>query len=433
MTQQIKRVAVIGAAGKMGRGIALLLLQEMARSEAESTGNVGRGEFRLTLIDADEVRLNGLWIYLKPHLVKYAGQNINALRRAFAKRIDLIENSDMIEAFVEGSLAMLARSTDPMAARGSELVFEAVAEELEIKVKLLRALKAILGPTAYYFSNTSSIPIGVLDREAGLDQKIIGFHFYNPPPLQKLVELIPCEGCAPELVQMSEELGKRLGKRLVHSRDIAGFIGNGHFMREVCYACQRVQVLAKSSSREEAITFLNRVTQNYLLRPMGIFQLIDYVGIDVCHHILATMQRYLPKEQFAAPLLDEMLKLGIRGGQEGDGTQRPGFFRYEQGKPIAVFALEQRDYGVLPHMPWFDQIPGGETWSRLVKDPKRAEKLRTFFQELSKENHPAAEEARTYLHYSKQVAEKLVKDGVAARIEDVNAVLELGFGHLYGA
>lgn len=440
MQQFLRQVAVLGAAGKMGRGIAYLLLQEMAREEAEQTGRVGAGDYRLVLIDPCEQGLDTLWDYFKPQLIKYAGQNINALRRFFVKRNDLVENGEMINEFVDGALLLVRRSANLDAAKGVQWVFEAIAEDFERKRQTFQTLRKLLHPSARIFTNTSSIPISYLDQQAQLEHRIIGFHFYNPPPLQKLVELIPCRDSAKETVEAALELGRRLGKTLVIAHDIAGFIGNGHFMREVIYAFHRVQQLASQSSLVESLYLLNRVSQKFLLRPMGIFQLIDYVGLDVCQKILIVMKCHISGESFACPLLDELLGKGVLGGQQPDGSQKDGILHYENGQPTAIYSIKTGSYELLASAPWVEHcdkevapLPAGtESWGRLHKDPHREDKLKGYFAELKQSQSRGAAEARAYLQASKEIAEKLVADGVASTPADVNTVLQLGFSHLYG-
>lgn len=430
LNEWLKQVAVLGAAGKMGRGIALLLLQEMARVEAETLGTVGSGEYQLTLVDTDEKQLNAIWRYLQPQLVKYATQDINALRRYFSKRSDLVENREMIQAFVEGCLLLLRRSNQVSAVKGSRLVFEAVAEDFSLKKSVYQTISSILEPSTIYLTNTSSIPIEFLDEQSGLNHRLIGFHFYNPPPLQKLLELIPSAQGAPEVKEIAQELGKRLGKKLITSADVAGFIGNGHFMRELCYACERVEALSPTHGQEGAIHLLNSVTQKLLLRPMGIFQLADYVGIDVCQKILGIMSCHIRGETFHCSLVDEMVSRRALGGQDGKGSQKPGFFAYADGKISGIYNRGEQSYQPLDTIPL---PPQAETWARLIKDPNRASKLKAHFDSLWKDQGIEAKEAQAYLLRSRQIAEQLVSSGVATSIEDVNTVLEMGFSHLYGA
>ncbi|MDP1835114.1 MAG: 3-hydroxyacyl-CoA dehydrogenase family protein [Chlamydiales bacterium] len=430
----LQHVAVIGAAGKMGRGISLLLLEEMARLEAETTGAIGQGKFRLVLIDTDEDALDNLRQYLKPNILKWAERHINALRVSFKDNPKLVDNADIVRAFVDGAMNMIHPSIDVKRAIGSSLVFEAVIEDLHIKANLFKELeKGHKETSTFYFTNTSSIPIQLLEEHAGLKHQVIGFHFYNPPPVQPLVELIVDESNS-DLKALAVEMGRRLNKTLVPSNDVAGFIGNGHFLREISYACEQVAELSAQFGEEAAICIVDAVTHHFLLRPMGIFQLVDYVGIDVAKRIGSMMSHNIKGLQLHLDLIDRMVAAGITGGQRGDGSQKDGFFRYLEGFPEAVYSLKQKDYIPLPDIgALIGPLPEGHApWKKLLKDPLKQSKLYAYFHNLFSESSPGNLLAQKFLRQSRQFAQDLVTTGVAANNEDVNLILENGFAHLYG-
>jgi 3-hydroxyacyl-CoA dehydrogenase len=190
LNEVLKHVGVLGAGGKMGSGIAILLLQEMAYLEAETTEEVGNGDFRLVLIDANEAALQNFAKEMKSYLIKYAERHINALRSFFASNAALISNFDIIQYFVDGAMRRVRFDTDPQAAKNSLLIFEAIVEDVETKVDVFSRLAKNISSDALFLTNTSSIPIHLLNEKARLNNRIIGFHFYNPPLVQKLVELI---------------------------------------------------------------------------------------------------------------------------------------------------------------------------------------------------------------------------------------------------
>lgn len=430
----LQRVAVIGAAGKMGRGIALVMLQEMARTEAANTGDVGRGNYRLVLVDSDENALEGLRRYFTPHLQKWAERNINALRTAFARNDKLIDNSDIINAFVEGALNIPQTSTNIEKAKGSNLVFEAVVEDPLVKKELFQKLRHIQGnQTTYYFTNTSSIPISQMEKDADLKHKIIGFHFYNPPPVQPLVELI-ANDASDDLKAVALEIGRRLHKTLVPSNDIAGFIGNGYFLREISHACQQVANLTPKYGQETAICIVDAITRDFLIRPMGTFQLVDYVGLDVALRIGAIMTRNITGLRLHFDLIEQMVAAGITGGQKGDGAQKDGFFQYQGGVPSGTYNLQKRAYQPLSNVEEIiGKPPTGHTlWKSLIKDPHKQSKLYAYFHTLFAEQSVGATLAQETLRQSREYAQELVRSGVAHSGEDVNLVLQHGFAHLYG-
>ncbi len=429
----LKRVAVIGAGGKMGRGISFLLLQEMSQKLFTES------DLKLTLIDVDEKSLLGLKTYLKNQLVKFAEKNIIYLRDLYSKNESLIDNKEIIDDFVEKSLSIVREGTELNSAKDAKLVFEAILENVDLKIKIFSSLSQICSSETYFFSNTSSIPISVLDSLSCLHGRIIGYHFYNPPPVQKLVEVIPASTTKKELIEIGFELGKRLKKILVTSMDKAAFIGNGHFLRDVSYVLEKLDSL--KIPKVEAIYCMNRISQDFMLRPMGIFQLLDYVGIDVADFIYAIMEKYLPSEKFEHRLIGEMVRNKIKGGQFADGSQKDGFLKYENNKPVGVYSLEEGRYILFNEGDWrkkcdekLGSLPKSHlTWKVLSKDKQKEEKLSFYFKELFQMTTWGAELAKEYLIYSKKIAQKLVEEGVAKSTLDVNLVLMNGFYHLYGA
>lgn len=433
----LRKVAVIGAAGKMGSGISLLLLQEIARTEAEKTGEAGSGEYTLTLIDANEQALFSLRRYLRAQLTKYAEKNINSLREYYAANHDLISNEEILRAFVDGALDCTRFETELTSAKDSIFVFEAILEDVASKITTFSNLKAMSRKDQYYLTNTSSIPISLLNETCHLDNRIIGYHFYNPPAIQKVLEVVETANVEPQLHAMAIELAKRLHKVVVRSHDIPGFIGNGLLIPEIIFACNQARALAKEHSLplSQAITLINQVTQEYLLRPMGVFQLMDYVGIDVCQNIAKIMSIYLPDATLKDELIDALLAAGIKGGQHGDGSQKDGVFQYKQQSISGVYDLKEKKYltlfpgaqsilGELPQKPL--------TWKDLQNDSDKINKIKKYFDLIFQQNTLGAALAKASLKHSRQIARNLIEAGVADRLEDVDTVLKNGFFHVYG-
>lgn len=435
---RLQHVAVLGAGGKMGSGIALLVLQEMSRLQLQRNGRADGA--RLHLVDASDAALDGLQGYLRGQLVRWAEKNINALRSGYSSRQDLVENGEMIQCFTNEAMANLRPATDARGIQGAHLIFEAIVENAAVKIGLFKELKELCGPDTFFLTNTSSIPIQYLDREAGLNGRIIGFHFYNPPAVQKLVEVINAPSTIPELSALAEELGKSLRKILVPSHDVAGFIGNGHFMRDLLYGLQLVEELEKDHDDHLAAYKVNKVSQDFMIRPMGILQLIDYVGLDVCQLILTTMREHLNDASLHSPRLDELLTKGVRGGQNSDGTQKDGLIRYVKNKPAGFYSLAKGAYVDCAEGDWtaradqeLGNLPEGWLpWKTLLGDKQRPDKLKVYFDQLFAADSPGARLAVRYLERSREISAELVSGGIAARSEDVNQVLENGFFHLYG-
>ncbi|MEI7662350.1 MAG: 3-hydroxyacyl-CoA dehydrogenase NAD-binding domain-containing protein, partial [Bacteroidota bacterium] len=287
------------------------------------------------------------------------------------------------------------------------------------------------------FFYTSSIPITKLDEGAGLGGRIIGFHFYNPPAVQKLVEIIKAENTLPGVEEFALAYAKSLRKVVVPSHDVAGFIGNGHFMRDILHAASEVEKLGSGFSFVEAVYAMNRISQDLLVRPMGIFQLVDYVGVDVCSFIMSVMDHHLKEETIHCPLLDRLLALGVKGGQYSDGSQKDGILKYEKGRPVAIFDPATKAYVAISGIQAgvdakLGALPVAPAWKTVVGNKAKEEILRDYFGQLKAASGLGAELARFYATRSCEIGQQLVNSGVAGNENDVNTVLLTGFFHAYG-
>ncbi len=435
--ERLQNVSVLGAAGKMGSGILLLTAVEMADLSLKPE-NKGK-TFCLNAIDVSHEGLAGLMKYLKAQLQKVAEKKTVLLRKLYEDRSDLIENEDIINEYVFDVMNIVRPVTTIESAYDSHLVFEAIIENLDLKNKLLSQINENNLHNPWFFTNTSSIPIHILDKGAKLDGRILGFHFYNPPAVQRLVELITIDKNSEEMVEFAMAYAKGLRKVVVPSNDFAGFIGNGHFMRDALHGIKEVERLSAEMPFVESVYTINKVSQDFLVRPMGIFQLIDYVGVDVVKFIMQVMNPNLKDEDLHSDLLDKLMKMGVKGGQKSDGSQKDGFLKYEKGKPVAIFNPETNNYegiadfsascdeklGVLPQSwkPW-----KVVNFSRGKKDAM----LESYFNELNDMDTMGAQLAKKYNARSNEIGEFLVTSNVAKTIDDVNTVMLTGFFHAYG-
>ena len=375
-----QRMAVIGAAGKMGRGIAALLLQEMAWQELKQQGDLGTGAYRLVLMDPNEDELFQLRRYLRGQLIRFAEKKIAPLRECFAGDSTLVSNKEIIETFVNRGLDMVQLGTRLSCAEESLVVMEAVTEDPSLKVELLKQCPK----EAWIYTNTSSIPIEWLAEKSELIGRLMGLHFYNPPPMQHVVEWVAPNGVDKSVVNFGLEIGKLLKKTMVESSDVAGFIGNGHFIREAAFACERVKELAKGRSINEAVSLLDSITRDLLLRPMGIFELMDFIGLDVCKAIAKVMSEHLGESL--------VIDIELKGKPERVDLEKP-----ENWQP----------------------------WKSYLKNHPDA--FQPYFGELKKLN----DEAIIFLKKSQEIAKKLIGAGVVKSEDDLKEVLTKGFHHLY--
>ncbi len=433
--ERLQHVSVLGAAGKMGSGILLLTAMEMADISLKPE-NKGK-PFVLNAIDVSDEALAGVMKYLKAQVLKMAEKKVVGLRKVYAARPDLIDNDEIIDQYIFDVISLVRTTTRIESAYESHMVFEAIREDPELKISIFSKISANNPHQPWFFTNTSSIPITKLDEGAGLKGRIIGFHFYNPPAVQKLVEIIRSAHTLPEVETFAQQYAKNLRKVVVPSNDKAGFIGNGHFMRDILHATGEVEKISQEFSFVEAVYAFNKISQDYLVRPMGIFQLIDYVGVDVCSFIMSVMNPYLPDEDLHSPLLDRFLALGVKGGQYSDGSQKDGILKYERGRPVAIY-----DPAVSAYVPIIDfqakvdaklgAMPVPPPWKAVVGNKSKDEILHDYFGRLKEDKSLGAELAKTYATRSCAIGLQLINSGVAMNETDVNTVLLTGFFHAYG-
>jgi len=434
--QRLQNVSVLGAAGKMGSGILLLTAVEMTdlSLKPENKGKL----FILNAVDISQEMLTGLMKYVRAQTLKIAEKKMVWLRNVYADRKDLIENGEIINEYINDVIGIIRPTTNIEAAYHSNLIFEAASENQELKRKLFSQIDENSLYKPWFFTNTSSIPIKVLNNEANLRGRILGFHFYNPPAVQKLVELITITENSCEMIDFAEDFAKSLKKIVVPSNDYAGFIGNGHFMRDALHGISEVGSLMKKFSFVESVYMVNKVTQDFLVRPMGIFQLIDYVGIDVVRFIMNVMNPYYNHEDLHSDLLDKLFEMNVKGGQNADGSQKDGFLKYEKNKPVAIFDPEKNKYFAIAEVTErcdaaLGAMPASfAPWKSVNFSKNKDAVLMAYFSELNGMNTLGSNLAKKYNTRSNEIGQQLVSNGVAHNDDDVNKVMLTGFFHAYG-
>ncbi|MBL6963763.1 MAG: 3-hydroxyacyl-CoA dehydrogenase family protein [Bacteroidetes bacterium] len=435
-TERLQNVSVLGAAGKMGSGILLLTALELADLSLKPENK--DKTFILNAIDVSDAGLSGLMKYLQGQFIKAAEKKTVQLRGMYENRDELIENYDIINQYVFDVMNIIRPTTKMEVAYNSTLVFEAIIENPDVKVKLLSQIDQNNHHKPWYFTNTSSIPITQLDSAANLGGRILGVHFYNPPAVQKLVEVIKGKETREDLNEFALGLIKSMRKKAVPSNDFAGFIGNGHFMRDALHGINEAKKLAKESSWVEGVYTINKVTQDYLVRPMGIFQLIDYVGVEVCSYIMSVMNPHVKDEDLHSDVLDQLIVQGVLGGQYSSGAQKDGILKYEKGRPVAVWDLDRKDYIYFTDFQDACDAKLGKMpstfmpWKAVNFNRSKAAILETYFNDLNGMNSLGANIAKTYNSRSNEIGKKLVADSVAHSEADVNTVMLTGFFHAYG-
>jgi 3-hydroxybutyryl-CoA dehydrogenase len=203
-----------------------------------------------------------------------------------------------------------------------DLVIEAAIEDLHLKKDLFARLDQICPPDAILASNTSSIPIIQLATATKRPGRVLGMHFFNPVPTMQLVELVRTLTTSDETLEAVRAVGERLGKRLIVSKDRAGFIVNYLL---VPYMLDAVRMLEQGFASKEDIDVGMMLGASY---PMGPFTLLDFVGLDTAVHVADVLFEEFKESRFAVPtLLRQMVTAGWLGRKSGRG-----FYNYQAGE-----------------------------------------------------------------------------------------------------
>jgi 3-hydroxybutyryl-CoA dehydrogenase len=278
---QLRRVAVIGA-GTMGRGIAQV---------------AALGGLETTLFDVDAGALE---------------QAQQAIASALRKGVEL--GKVAADAAERARTHLRTTSLLEDAARGTDLVIEAVPEEISLKIITFRALDRIAPPHAVLATNTSALSIteiaGVTDRP----ERVIGMHFFNPVHLMRLVEVVRALQTADETLALAFAAAKRMGKEPVEINESPGFVTtrvNALIGNEAFYMLQ--EGVASAADIDKALKL-------GLNHPMGPFELVDLVGLDTRLKILRFLHQTLGEKYRPCPLLEKYVQAGRLGRKAGRGV-----------------------------------------------------------------------------------------------------------------
>ena len=208
------------------------------------------------------------------------------------------------------------------AVRHSDLVIEAVPEIMDLKKKVYAELDKVANDRVIFASNTSTLPITEIADTISRPEKFIGIHFFNPPQLMKLVEVIPGQKTSDDVTNLTINFVKSVNKTPVTCRkDVPGFIVNRLFIplvHEACYVMERQKI--QQMEIDSAVKFR-------LGFPMGIFELADFTGLDVIHKATVEMHIRDKKVILPHPTIEQLFNEKRLGQKSGEG-----FYKYSDDK-----------------------------------------------------------------------------------------------------
>jgi len=208
------------------------------------------------------------------------------------------------------------------AVQSADLIIEAVPEIMELKKKVYAELDSVADKKTVFASNTSTLPITEIANTTSRPERFIGIHFFNPPQLMKLVEVIPGQKTAQDVLDLTVEFVRSVKKEpVVCKKDVPGFIVNRLFIPMVHEACWLKQ---RQNLKLEEIDSAVKFRMGF---PMGIFELADFTGMDVIHKATIELQIRDKKVIFPHPEIEKLFnekKLGQKSGE--------GFYKYSDDK-----------------------------------------------------------------------------------------------------
>ena len=190
----------------------------------------------------------------------------------------------------------------------------AIAEELDVKLEHFEALDGIAPSHAILASTTSSLPVVALAAATKRPEQVVGMHFFNPAQVMKLVEIVRTVRTSDETADAVFATGAKMGKHCVVCPDRAGFIVNALLFP---YLNDAVTMLESGYATAEDIDNAMKLGCGH---PMGPFELMDIVGLDVTNAILNSLHGEFRERRYApAPLLEHMVRAGYLGRKSGRG------------------------------------------------------------------------------------------------------------------
>jgi len=279
---EIKKVAVLGA-GLMGHGIT-----QVAAQTAQY--NVYMRDIKQEFLD------NGM-------------RMINDSLQRFLKKGEMTqERANEILSRIHPTLDLKEAVAD------ADLVIEAVTENPELKKKVLAEADSTAKPEAIIATNTSSISISELASATKRPEKFVGMHFFNPPQLMKLIEIIRGAKTTDETINTIVEVTGKMGKEpVVVNKDVAGFVVNRILIPVFNEA---VALVDSGVATPEDIDKAIKLGLNW---PMGPLTLLDYVGLDTTLAITEVLSKEIDPKFQANPLLRQMVRAGLWGRKTGKG------------------------------------------------------------------------------------------------------------------
>lgn len=286
----------------------------VATRPVDSVGVVGSGTMATGMVEV--FAKAGLSVILVARSDSSVQRAVGALTKSLEKAV---QRGKLDADARDAALARVTATTSLEDLAEVDLVVEAVVEDIAVKTALFENLDEICKPGAILATTTSSLPVVEMAAVTSRPQDVVGLHFFNPAPLMRLVEVVSTVSTADDVVATAVEVTRRVGKHPVICGDRAGFIVNALLFP---YLNDAIRMLEANYASADDIDLAMKKGCGY---PMGPFELLDVVGLDVSLAIQQTLYREFREPGFApAPRLEHLVTAGYLGRKTGRGFRSYG-------------------------------------------------------------------------------------------------------------
>jgi 3-hydroxybutyryl-CoA dehydrogenase len=275
----MSKVMVVGA-GTMGTGIVQIIAQSM---------------HDVTLMDISAEQVN---------------KGLDAILHQFNRLVAKGKISETEKARMLGCI----RTTAEWPQETFDIMIEAVSEKMDIKQKVFKQMESLATPQSVLASNTSSLGVSQIASSVQCPDQVVGIHFFNPPAIMELVEVVKGVHTRSDIVESSKRFVLSIGKKPIEVKEAPGFVVNRMLVPMINEA---VFIYMEGIASAEHIDEAMRLGANH---PMGPLALADLIGLDVILHVMEVLyQEFADSKYRPAPLLKRMVRGGMLGRKSGQG------------------------------------------------------------------------------------------------------------------
>ena len=250
-----------------------------------------------------------------PVIIRELPELIDAARARLEKSLDgAVKRGKLDAGQRDATLANITFTSELKDVADRDLVIEAVPENLDLKLSIMKSLDQIVSPDTILVSNTSAIPIAQLGGAVSNPERVVGLHFFSPVPAMKLVEIVRALDTSDETVAAATQFAQRLGKHAIETKDRSGFIVN--FLLTP-YLMAGIRMFEEGFASREDIDAAMKLGAGH---PMGPLTLCDFIGLDVLNAICVSLYEEFKRSEYAPPpLMKRMIAAGRLGRKSGKG------------------------------------------------------------------------------------------------------------------